>query len=229
MDVVDQIRALIVQRVYGPGDRLGEVELADRLGVSRTPVREALQRLAADGLVEIVPRRGARVVELTTDELEHIFELRARVEGMAARRAADSITDDELDHLEALAEQIALFALPGPSQDLDTVYELNARFHEGLAAASRSSTVAATIDGLFHTVAVLRTLSGFDADAVRRSVAHHLEIVAALRARDGAWAESVMRSHLYNARASVLGLGPSRTRAARRSSRILVAARGCLS
>ncbi|WP_370326657.1 GntR family transcriptional regulator [Euzebya sp.] len=202
---LEALRGLILRGVYKPGEKLGEVELAERLDVSRTPVREALRRLAADGLVEIVPHKGARVVEFTDDELEHIFDLRAQVEGTAARRAAATITDEELDRLEQLAEEIALYALPGPAQDLDRVYGLNAAFHAAVAVATRSSTLTATIDSLFNTVAALRTLNGFDADSVRRSVAHHLEIVAALRARDGRWAESVMRAHLFNARASMLG------------------------
>lgn len=205
---LEAVRALIVNGAYRPGDKLGEVELAERLHVSRTPVREALRRLAADGLVEIVPNRGARVVAFTPEELEHIFDLRAQVEGTAARRAADTITDAQLDRLEALAEEVALHALPGPAQDLDRVYGLNAAFHGELAAASGSTTLIATIDSLFHTVAALRTLHGFDEGAVRRSVAHHIEIVAALRAHDGRWAESVMRSHLFSARASILGPVP---------------------
>ena len=209
---VDALRQLILRGEYRAGDRLGEVELAARLAVSRTPVREALRRLAADGLVEIVPNKGARVVSFTRAELEHIFALRAQVEGTAARRAADTITAAELDALQDLAEQIARHALPGPEQDLDEVYELNAAFHAGLAAATRSTTLTQTIDGLFHTVAALRTLNGFDEGAVRRSAAHHLEIVAALRAGDGRWAESVMRSHLYSARASTLGPLPRGTR-----------------
>ncbi len=202
---LDAVRGLILGGTFRPGDKLGEADLAARLDVSRTPVREALRRLAADGLVEIIPNRGARVVEFPPEELEHIFDLRAQVEGTAARRAADRITDEEIEDLQDLAEEIALYALPGPAQDLDRVYGLNAAFHAALAAASGSTTLMGTIDSLFHTVAVLRTLNGFDEPAVRRSVNHHLEIVAALRARDGLWAESVMRSHLFSARTSVLG------------------------
>lgn len=203
--ILEAVRGMILGGTYRPGDKLGEVELAERLQVSRTPVRETLRRLAADGLVEIVPNRGARVVEFTPEELEHIFDLRAQLEGTAARLSADRITQEQLIRLRDLAEQIALYALPGPDHDLDRVYGLNADFHGSLAAASGSTTLVSTIDSLFHTVAVLRTLSGFDDASVRRSVAHHIEIVAALEAGDGRWAESVMRSHLFNARASMLG------------------------
>lgn len=211
--VVDAIRAMIVAGAFGPGDRLGEADLAARLDVSRTPVREALRQLAADGLVEHVPNKGARVVALTADELEHVFELRAQVEGTAAHRAAATITAAELDALAELADQIALFALPGPARDLDRVYGCNARFHLVLAEASRSTAIAASVRQLFHTTATVRTYRGFDVDAVRRSVAHHHEIVAALRARDGQWARATMHSHLYNARAAMLGPRPLTERA----------------
>lgn len=202
---VDAIRALILGGAYKPGQKLGEVELAERLAVSRTPVREALRRLAADGLVEHVPNKGARVVDYSAEELEHLFTLRAHVEGLAARSAAEAMSPSEIDALEDIAEEIALYALPGPARDLDRVYGLNAAFHQALAAGTGSAALRSTIDSLFHTTARLRTLRGFDESAVRRSVNHHLEIVAALRARDGYWAESVMRAHLFNARASVLG------------------------
>lgn len=203
--VADAIRALVVTREFGPGDRLGEADLAARLDVSRTPVREALRQLAADGLVEHVPNKGARVVELSDHELEHVFELRARVEGTAASHAATGATVDELDRLEELAARIGAHALPGPDQDLDRVYGCNADFHLLLADASRSTVVAASVRQLFHTAATVRTYQGFDEASVRRSVAHHLEIVAALRARDGEWARATMHSHLFNARAALLG------------------------
>jgi DNA-binding GntR family transcriptional regulator len=202
---VDALRDLIVGGAYGPGDRLAEVELAQALGVSRTPVREALRRLSAEGLVELTPNKGARVVLHDDRDLEHVFELRAQVEGLAARLAAERVDEGVLDELDAVAEEIARHAEPGPRQDLDRVYVLNARFHGGVIAASGGTVLPGTVDGLVHTAAVLRTLHGFDAAALRRSVNHHREIVAALRARDGRWAESVMRSHLYSARASLLG------------------------
>lgn len=202
---VDSVRGLILRGEYAPGERLGEVELAQLLGVSRTPVREALRRLSAEGLVDITPNKGARVVDHTAEDLEHVFLLRAQVEGLGARLAAGRISDAALDELQASAEQMAAHAMPGPDQDLELVYGLNARFHALVVAATGSNVLPTVVDGLVHTGAVLRTLHGFDDDAMRRSTQHHLEIVAALRAHDGLWAESVMRSHLMSARASLLG------------------------
>ncbi|WP_238443633.1 GntR family transcriptional regulator [Salsipaludibacter albus] len=206
--VADAIRALVVTREFQPGDRLAEADLAARLDVSRTPVREALRQLAADGMVEHVPNKGARVVALSPAELEHVFELRARVEGTAASAAAVGATGAELDRLDELAEEIARHGLPGPDQALDRVYGCNADFHLLLAESSRSSVIAASVRQLFHTAATVRTYQGFDEASVRRSVAHHREIVAALRARDGEWARSTMHSHLANARAALLGPRP---------------------
>jgi DNA-binding GntR family transcriptional regulator len=205
---VDSVRTLILRGDYAPGERLGEVELAQLLGVSRTPVREALRRLSAEGLVDITPNKGARVVDFSPEDLEHIFVLRAQVEGLAARLAAGRIDASGIEELQALAEEMALHAPAGPDQDLDLVYVLNARFHARIVAATGSNVLPGVVDSLVHTGAVLRTLHGFDDDAMRRSTQHHLEIVAALRAHDGTWAESVMRSHLMSARASLLGPRP---------------------
>lgn len=205
---VDAVRSLILRGDYAPGERLGEVELAQLLGVSRTPVREALRRLSAEGLVDLVPNKGARVVDHSDTDLEHVFLLRAQVEGLGARLAAGRIDDDALDVLQEAAERMAAHALPGPDQDLDLVYGLNARFHSLVVAASGSGVLPSVVDSLVHTGAVLRTLHGFDEESMRRSTQHHLELVAALRAHDPLWAESVMRSHLMSARASLLGPRP---------------------
>jgi DNA-binding GntR family transcriptional regulator len=201
---VDGVRGLILRGEYAPGARLGEVELADALGVSRTPVREALRQLAAEGLVELVPNKGARVVAWTADELEQVFELRAQVEGFAAHQAALHATDDDVDRLAELAAAHAA-ATRARDRDLERVYELNGAFHSRLAATAGGASLQGVLGSLVHTVVLHRTLHTFDDAAMERSSRHHLEIVEAIRARDGLWAESVMRSHLLAARAELLG------------------------
>jgi DNA-binding GntR family transcriptional regulator len=201
---VDGVRGLILRGEYAPGARLGEMELADALGVSRTPVREALRQLAAEGLVELVPNKGARVVAWTADELEQVFELRAQIEGLAAHQAAQRATDEQIERLAGLAGAHAE-ATAARDRDLERVYELNAAFHGGIAAAAGGATLQGVLGGLVHTVVLHRTLHTFDDAAMERSSRHHLEIVEAIRARDGLWAESVMRSHLLAARAELLG------------------------
>lgn len=202
---VDAVRDLILAGHYGPGARLGEVELADAIGVSRTPVREALRHLSAEGLVEITPNKGARVVAWSEAELEQVFDLRAQVEGLAARLAAQRATDEQLEGLHRLAARHLLATEDVDHRDLDLIYRLNSDFHGAVVAAVGGSSLPAVLGSLVHTAVLFRTLHTFDEPAMLRSAHHHVELVAAMRARDPEWAESVMRSHLLSARASLLG------------------------
>jgi DNA-binding GntR family transcriptional regulator len=197
-----QLRERILGGEYAPGERLGEVDLAEKLGLSRTPVREALRRLAAEGLVDITTNKGARVVEYPPQDLEYIFQIRAHVEGLAARAAAETASTADIDRLDHIATVLKDHAESG---NLDEVYRLNAEYHSMINGLAGSPVVSATVGSLIHASVLQRTLHAFDDAAMRRSVNHHLEIVAALRARDGEWAEAVMRAHLLSARASLLG------------------------
>lgn len=198
------VRELILCGDFAAGARLGEVELADRLGVSRTPVREALRRLAAEGLVEIVPNRGARVASWTAAELRDVFDLRAALEprltGLAAARAGA----DDVDALDELARAMVAAGEPGPAQDLDEVMGLNRAFHDRLVGIAGQPAMAAALAGAVHAPVVLRNFHTYDEASLRRSLAHHGEIVAALHAGDPVWGEAVMTAHIRNARAVML-------------------------
>jgi DNA-binding GntR family transcriptional regulator len=184
-----------------PGTRLGEVELAERLGVSRTPVREALSRLAAEGLVELVPNRGARVATWTVAELEGVFDLRASLEPQLTAYAVPNATPADVDELDALATRMHEVGSPGPHQDLDALVPLNRAFHDRLVALAGHPTLAAALAAAIHPPIVRRNFLTYDEASLRRSLAHHGEIVAALRAGDPDWARAVMTSHIANARA----------------------------
>jgi DNA-binding GntR family transcriptional regulator len=199
---VEALRDRILAGEFEGGVRLGEVELAGELGMSRTPVRQALLRLAAEGLVEIAANRGARVIVRSDRELEYVFDLRARLEGLAARQSATRATPEQLDLLDNLALEIGQYTAV---RDMAMVTKLNARFHGTLIEIADSVTLATSVSGLMHASVMARTQSSFDEAAHQRSVNHHIEIVAALRANDPDWAESVMHSHLLSARASLLG------------------------
>jgi DNA-binding GntR family transcriptional regulator len=201
------LRADILRGRHRPGRRLGEVGLARELGMSRTPVREALRRLAADGLVELSANRGARVVEHDAADLDCVFVLRAHAEGIAARTAARTATEDDVEELQRLAVAVADAARPedGGEPDLDAVYDLNRQFHDLLLQLAGSASLTSVVGSLVHSTILMRTYQAFDDDAMHRSVEHHLELVAAVRAGDPDWAECVMRSHLYSARAALLG------------------------
>jgi DNA-binding GntR family transcriptional regulator len=184
-----------------PGARLGEVELAERLGVSRTPVREALSRLAAEGLVELVPNRGARVATWTVAELEGVFDLRSSLEPQLTAHAVPNATPADLEELDALATRMREVGSPGPHQDLDALVPLNRAFHDRLVALAGHPTLAAALAAAIHPPIVRRNFLTYDEASLRRSLAHHSEIVAALRAGDPEWARAVMTAHIANARA----------------------------
>ena len=202
-----ELRAAVIDGRYGFGERLGEVEVAAALGTSRTPVREALRRLGSEGLVELLPNRGARVRTWTAQDLEETYELRSVLEGLGARRAAGRVTPELIDELGALAaEMVTVDPSLGhrPPGDFADLAALNARFHAAIVGAAGSDRLAATLAGLVQLPLVMRTYRRYTPAALARSHAHHHEIVDALRAGDGAWAESVMRSPVLAARAVLL-------------------------
>ncbi|MCD2185976.1 GntR family transcriptional regulator [Actinomycetospora soli] len=195
------LRDEILRGALPPGARLGEVELAERLGVSRTPIREALSRLAAEGLVEVLPHRGARVVSFSADDLDGIFDVRLALEPRATGRAATRVTAEDLDALDDLATHMLAIGAPGPEQDLDALVGLNRDFHARLLEVAAAPALSAALANVVHLPVVLRTFHTYDPASLARSLAHHAEIVAALRVADADWASAVMRSHIRNARA----------------------------
>jgi DNA-binding GntR family transcriptional regulator len=199
------LRELILAGDLAAGEHLGEVELADRLGLSRTPVREALTRLAAEGLVALEAHRGARVTSFSREDLHGIFDVRRALEPRATARAAAHATAADLDALEVLAARMLAVGAPGPDQDLDALVDLNRDFHARLLDLARAPALGAALANVVHTPVVTRTFHAYDAASLARSLAHHVEIVAALRAGDGDWAGAVMASHLGNARAVMVG------------------------
>jgi DNA-binding GntR family transcriptional regulator len=208
---VGELREVILRGELPAGARLGEVELAERLGVSRTPVREALSRLAAEGLVQIVPNRGARVATWTVEELEGVFELRAMLEPELTALAVPQATEADLDALDALADEMHEIGCPGPRQDLDALVPLNRAFHDRLVALAGHPQLAGALAGAIHPPIVVRNFHAYDGDSLRRSLGHHVEIVAALRARDAGWARAVMTAHIHNARAVMVRAAAEQT------------------
>ncbi|WP_233517814.1 GntR family transcriptional regulator [Geodermatophilus marinus] len=192
---------MIMSGELAPGARLGEVELADRLGVSRTPVREALSRLAAEGLVQITPNRGARVATWTVAELEGVFDLRSSLEPRLTAHAVPNATPADVAELDDLARRMLAVGSPGPDQDLDALVPLNRAFHDRLVALAGHPALATALAAAIHPPIVRRNFLTYDEASLRRSLGHHAEIVAAVRAGDADWARAVMTAHIANARA----------------------------
>lgn len=198
------LRAAILRGRYAPGQRLGETELAEALSISRTPIRDALRRLEVEGLVEVLPHRGARVTEWSRTDLEEIYDLRTMLEGFAAHRAAGRIQAVDLDRMAELCALMESVARPGRRQNLDRLAELNDEFHGLVRAAAASTRLVTMLRAVVQLPLVLRTFHRYSPADLARSCAHHRELLDALRAGDGAWARSVMCSHVLAAKAVLL-------------------------
>ncbi|MBE3636740.1 GntR family transcriptional regulator [Mangrovicoccus algicola] len=189
-----------------PGARLREVELARRLGLSRTPVREALRLLESEGLVAHLPRQGATVRQLDYAEVAELYEMRSVLEGTAARLAARIASEVELEELEVL--QAGVEAALGGGDDRASS-EANRRFHAALHDAARNRFLTGAIRGLERTMLILGPTTLGDPERQQGAAAEHRAILAALQARDGAAAEAAMQAHIRNAhRARLRGPRP---------------------
>ncbi|MCC5954561.1 MAG: GntR family transcriptional regulator [Natronohydrobacter sp.] len=173
-----------------PGARLREVELAERLGISRTPIREAIRRLEADGLVEHLPRQGASLRRLSYAEVMELYEMRAVLEGTAARLAARSASDLELRELtEINAEMTA-------SVDPADIARLNRQFHAALINAAKNRYLRRAIGAMARTLLILGPSTLHDPARSKIAAQEHAALLQALGARDGAQAETMMRAHI---------------------------------
>ena len=191
------IRRAILSGTFRSGDKLSEKLLAERIGVSRTPVREALARLGSQGLVVLEHYRRGFVARFTVDDAQEILRLRALLESHAAERAATRITPADIDRLVDLEDRMErAFADLGYARYLPLFEELNAAFHAIIAAAADSPRVQRIFETNLELPAV--TLSVYreaDEPRTRRSLAQHQEIIAALRARNAEWARHAMSAH----------------------------------
>ncbi len=201
------IRGDILSGVLGGGSRLGEKNLAEHYGFSRTPVREALGRLQAEGMIESEPHRGARVIDWKSLDIAAIYDLRAVVEGFIVKRAAMLISDAEIDRLSELCDRMEHAARSmelGAEQLIDQTTQFNYEFHGAIALAAGGEVIAAMRNGVVLSPLVLRTVYDYTPEDQARSNQHHREILAAFRARSGDWAESVMLAHVYSAKSRLL-------------------------
>lgn len=191
------IREAILDGRLAPGQRLKEEELAAELGISRTPVREALLLLQAEGLVDAVPNRGAVVRSHTPEDLDDLYQLRALLEGFAARRAAASVSPETIDALWASCERFS--ELRADTQLRELVKE-NLFFHSTIHEASGSPRLAAMVRKVIELPFVYKSYVWYSPDQRQISTHYHRQITRALEARDGERAELVMKEHVFEAR-----------------------------
>jgi DNA-binding GntR family transcriptional regulator len=198
------VRDGILHGKYDAGSRLTEEDLARAAGVSRTPIREALRRLHAEGLVQFEPNHGAVVSLYGLEQAEEIFELRALLEPISARRAAERATPATIAALRALAEQQMAESTRRTGEYLLRIGELNDRFHRLIQAAAQSMRLEKMLAGLIEAPLILRTFRQYTPAELLRSADQHLELVQAFEAHDPVWAHSIMAAHILAGRATYL-------------------------
>lgn len=192
------IRSMILSGELPAGAQLVEEALAERCGVSRTPVRDALRRLEADLLVVRSDTQRSFVANWSLDDVAEAFDLRARLESLAARRAAERMTPPLLERIRAANRAIGLAVAP-PAPDVDGFLEHNRTFHAVVLEASGSRRLTALLGTLIEQPVVWRTAHHYGREALHRSHSEHEELAAAFARRDGAWAEAIMTGHILRA------------------------------
>lgn len=178
-----------------------EIQLAEELGVSRTPIREALRKLELEGFIVMVPRKGAYVADISFKDIADVFEIRAALEALAAGLAAERITDEELEEMERLvvekAEAIA-------NQNMERLVQVDTMFHEAIYKASRNERLTSIISNLREQIQRYRTTSLAYPGRMQRSLEEHRGIVEAIQSRDPQIAQQVAREHIENAENSMI-------------------------
>ena len=194
----DTIRAMILSGELSSGEQLSEEALAERCGVSRTPVRDALRRLEAELLVRKNESQRSFVADWSLGDVADAFELRAMIEGYAAKRAAERMDDRTLDRLRSCNSAIYT-AIRGKAPDVSAFLEYNKRFHEIILEAADSRRLTSLLGALIEQPVVWRTAQHYGKEAFNSSHSEHDDLLAAFARRDGAWAEAIMAAHIRRA------------------------------
>ncbi|MEP6657576.1 MAG: GntR family transcriptional regulator [Betaproteobacteria bacterium] len=199
--VAERLRELITEGNLLPGARLNERALGNRLGVSRTPLREALRLLAADGLVTLRPNHGAQVVALSEADIAESFEMMSGLEALSGELACRHITPEETAEIKALTfEMLACHA----RRDLPSYYRINHAIHDCINRAARNRVLTDIYRRLNLRLQNLRFRSNFDHDKWSRAAQEHAAMVEALEARDGLGLAAILRTHLTHKGEAVL-------------------------
>jgi len=188
-----RLRDLITEGDLAPGARLNERALCERLGVSRTPLREAFRLLAADGLVTLAPNRGAIVTELSLRDVRESFDVMSGLEALSGELACRQVTDAEIAEIKALTFEMLACHARG---DLPGYYRRNREIHDRINRAARNGVLTQVYTTLNLRIQNLRFRSNFDRDKWDAAAHEHAEMVDALEARDGPRLAALLRDHL---------------------------------
>jgi DNA-binding GntR family transcriptional regulator len=199
------IKEQIIDGQYAPGARITEQNVAAAFSSSRTPVREAMRQLVADGFALFKPNSGTVVRQWTSEQMREIFDLRALIESEIAGLAALRIGNPEIDALVSLQDAIEAQGADLSADNTIRIGRLNREFHNVMARASHNERLVAMLAAAIEAPLVQQTFRRYSTAQLERSFGHHRELIDAFRANDDSWAKCVMGSHIHSAKQTLLG------------------------
>lgn len=204
--ILETIRDAIMTGVLKPGERVAEPELAERFGISRTPIREAFRQLESEGYLTVIPRKGAVVVSFTERDVEEFCAIKSILEGYAARKACERMTDREIEKLQAINERLRHLA---DEEDIRHFFKVHSDFHDLFIKAADNEKLYDLIVNLVDKFQRLRFASLSLPGRMRISVEEHEKIIEAFRRRDADEAERLVRKNAeYGGKVLVQGKKP---------------------
>ncbi len=203
--IYQKIKDQIIEGRYPPGMRITEQNIAAEFSLSRTPVREALRMLAADGFLIFTPNSGTVVREWVPEQVRELFDLRSLIESDIARLASQKISAKEIDTLKALQDLIESQGTLATNGNANRISPINREFHQVIAQAARNERLILMLSSTIEIPIVQQTFRRYSEKELRRSFSHHRELIDAFHARDSVWAKSVMICHIHSAKHILLG------------------------
>ena len=194
-DLVNQLRSLVIEGDLEPGAKVPERILCERFGVSRTPLREALKTLASEGLLELLPHRGARVARLTEDDVDQMFPIMGALEALSGELACENLTEEQFAEIQALHYQMVLHHT---RRELAPYFQINQAIHEKILEAAANPLLLQMYQTLAGRIRRARYVANMSESRWSQAIAEHEEMLSALANRDGAGLADVLKRHLRN-------------------------------
>lgn len=199
--VCNAIRDAINNGVLKPGDRLMEIQLAEELGISRTPVREAIRKLEMEGFVVMIPRRGTYVTDISLKDVTEIYEIRISLDMLAASLAAERINDDELEEMD---RQLLLTSKYNIDTEMEKIVACDSVFHDVLYRAARNERLVSIINNLRDQLTNMRGRTMAQPGRLAETLTEHRTLLDAIASRDPEAAAAAARSHIENAERTLM-------------------------
>lgn len=199
--IFEALREAIIIGELKPGERLMEIQLSEKMGVSRTPVREAIRKLELEGFVDMIPRRGAQVADLSNKQIADVLEVRASLDGLATQLATLRISPDEFDALKTVQAQFRTFV---EKENIPGAIKKDTEFHDIIYTASRNQRLVTMLNNLREQVHRFRVMYIKDIVSLRTLVSEHEEIVNAIETKDINLGIAAAQKHIHNQENSII-------------------------